>query len=127
MLGAKLFFDFSGKYPFEKSFGGLIKELRGRGRYSPSQSQDNVCEPADKLQDHSDTSLKESTSSPKQKPAEHLVVKIANCVSPLHEMTNEQVVQWLQENKLEACVADFAQFDGVMLLQLNEMRKEEFD
>lgn len=39
MLGAKLFFDFSGKYPFEKSFSGLIKELRGRGRYSPSQSQ----------------------------------------------------------------------------------------
>lgn len=124
MLGAKLFFDFSGKYPFEKSFSGLIKELRGRGRYSPSQSQENISEQTDKSRDHSDSSLKESTSSPKQKQTEQLVVKIANCVSPVHEMANKQVVQWLRENKLNECIQAFEQFDGVMLLQLDEMRKE---
>lgn len=38
ILGAKLYFDFSGKYPFEKSFTGLLKELRGRGQVDPTQT-----------------------------------------------------------------------------------------
>ncbi|CAL1530028.1 unnamed protein product, partial [Lymnaea stagnalis] len=32
ILGAKLFFDFTGKYPYEKPMQGLLKELRGRGK-----------------------------------------------------------------------------------------------
>lgn len=36
ILGAKLYFDFSGKYPFDKSFTGLLKELRGRGQVTPN-------------------------------------------------------------------------------------------
>lgn len=38
ILGAKLYFDFSGKYPFEKSFTGLLKELRGRGQVDSNQT-----------------------------------------------------------------------------------------
>ena len=38
ILGAKLYFDFSGKYPLEKSFQGLIKELRGRGKVTPGHT-----------------------------------------------------------------------------------------
>ena len=38
ILGAKLFFDFSGKYPFDKSMQGLLKELRGRGQASSQDS-----------------------------------------------------------------------------------------
>lgn len=34
ILGAKLYFDFSGKYPFEKPWNGLMKELKGMGRLS---------------------------------------------------------------------------------------------
>lgn len=38
ILGAKLYFDFSGKYPFEKTFQGMAKELRGRGQVSTNSS-----------------------------------------------------------------------------------------
>ena len=38
VLGAKLYFDFSGKYPFDKSFQGLLKELRGRGKVTPGHT-----------------------------------------------------------------------------------------
>ncbi|XP_062585822.1 uncharacterized protein LOC134247482, partial [Saccostrea cucullata] len=34
ILGAKLYFDFSGKYPFEKPWNGLMKELKSIGRLS---------------------------------------------------------------------------------------------
>jgi hypothetical protein len=34
ILGAKLYFDFSGKYPFDKPWNGLLKELKGMGRLS---------------------------------------------------------------------------------------------
>ena len=36
ILGAKLYFDFSGKYPFEKPWNGLTKELKGMGKLGDS-------------------------------------------------------------------------------------------
>lgn len=41
ILGAKLYFDFSGKYPFEKPWNGLMKELKGMGRLSVLDNSGN--------------------------------------------------------------------------------------
>ncbi|CAG2223110.1 unnamed protein product [Mytilus edulis] len=39
ILGAKLYFDFSGKYPFEKPWNGLMKELKGMGKLGESMEK----------------------------------------------------------------------------------------
>lgn len=37
LKGANLFFDFSGKYPFESKLDDLVKELGDRGKQSFSE------------------------------------------------------------------------------------------
>lgn len=93
--------------------------------YSCSLWTENISEQTDKSRDHSDSSLKESTSSPKQKQTEQLVVKIANCVSPVHEMANKQVVQWLRENKLNEWVKNYEKNSYICLHGFIDGRKTE--
>ncbi|XP_014769431.1 uncharacterized protein LOC106868605 isoform X1 [Octopus bimaculoides] len=124
MLGAKLFFDFSGKYPFEKSFGGLIKELRGRGQYSPGDAQvDGAEDQTNKAGTSTENSGNEQQSPSKKISIDHLVNDIG-ALSPIVEMTNDEIASWLHYHKLAEYSEAFSQFDGKMLFQLSEMKKE---
>ncbi|GAB1603875.1 uncharacterized protein LOC106868605 isoform X1 [Argonauta hians] len=125
MLGAKLFFDFSGRHPFEKSFGGLIKELRGRGQYSPGDAQvDGMEDPTNKT----GTSM-ENSGSGQQVASGHKnscesSPNDITTLSPILDMTHEEIISWLHYHKLDEYCDAFSQFDGRMLFQLSEMKKE---
>ncbi|XP_041356433.1 uncharacterized protein LOC121373745 [Gigantopelta aegis] len=118
ILGAKLFFDFSGKYPFEKSMSGLLKELRGRGQKAnlsvePSVDEvdgpSEVCTTVDTLKANPHRSTHPYTSS---------------AVPGNAQMTRDDVQKWLMGNQLENCMTLFNQFDGRLVWQLKEMKQE---
>ncbi|XP_070182482.1 uncharacterized protein [Littorina saxatilis] len=112
ILGAKLFFDFSGKYPFDKSMQGLLKELRGRG----SRGQDSVDEP--------DAAVTSEEAVAVHSGNPH---KLTNQHTPSHDthnMTRDDVTGWLMHNQLDVCVPAMAQLDGKLLWQLKLMKEE---
>ncbi|XP_064596403.1 uncharacterized protein LOC135463013 [Liolophura sinensis] len=113
ILGAKLYIDFSGKYPFEKSVNGLLKELRGRGKGVPNGPRrgetvdlPNSHEPT--LHHHFAT---HNASHPHQNSAGHI-------------KTREEVGKWLHHVGLGHLSASFTPIDGRMLGQIREMRRE---
>ncbi|XP_052267989.1 uncharacterized protein LOC127869450 isoform X1 [Dreissena polymorpha] len=111
ILGAKLFFDFSGKYPFEKPFTGLLKELRGRGQVDLNQtpSTDTADGPITMTMTNSLTSHP-SPGTP------------SNSVA--FSMGQEELIKWLRNIKLTECIPAFMEFDGRLLMQLKTMRQE---
>ncbi|XP_025080765.1 uncharacterized protein LOC112556198 isoform X2 [Pomacea canaliculata] len=110
ILGAKLFFDFSGKYPFEKSMQGLLKELRGRGQLSHmTDSTDEV----DGLIAAENHMLIEGNPH-KTTVAAHMALS----------MSRDDVTQWLLNRHLDICVPHMAQLDGKLLWQLKLMKDE---
>lgn len=113
ILGAKLYFDFSGKYPFDKSFAGLLKELRGRGQVTPNTTPVGSSESTEGGMVPSQ-SLKSLTSPGTPVPSN----------SVLLHMGQEELVKWLRNVKLTECIPAFLEFDGKLLLQLKQMRVE---
>ncbi|KAK7481464.1 hypothetical protein BaRGS_00027315, partial [Batillaria attramentaria] len=114
ILGAKLFFDFSGKYPFEKSMQGLLKELRGRGK--STHSVDSMDEP-----DATPMTSEHAAVSHAGNP--HRVVNGATSHTA-HNMSKDDVAHWLLGHQLDACVPLMAQLDGKLLWQLKRMKDE---
>ncbi|KAK3578384.1 hypothetical protein CHS0354_025478 [Potamilus streckersoni] len=114
ILGAKLYFDFSGKYPLEKSFQGLLKELRGRGQVTPGNTPTGDSTDGPLIQSSS-TSNHASPST----PSHHHTVN-----NNILNMGQEEVAKWLRTIKLNECIPTFNQFDGKLLLQLRDMRQE---
>ncbi|XP_043933463.1 uncharacterized protein LOC122806805 [Protopterus annectens] len=100
ILGAKLWIDFTSKQSFEDSINHLIKELG------------SVIKPA---QAGSDGPITASTHVP-------LSSKISKSV--VQQWTKEEVKNWLMENKLEAVVNIFADYDGQLLCSLHHLRTE---
>ncbi|XP_052786989.1 uncharacterized protein LOC128222153 isoform X2 [Mya arenaria] len=113
ILGAKLYFDFSGKYPFEKSFTGLLKELRGRGQVdqnqTPTSSNDTMDGPIVASQ-----SLTSHASPGTPVPSNAAILN----------MGQEELIKWLRNIKLTECIPAFMEFDGRLLMQLKTMRTE---
>nr|XP_022304912.1 uncharacterized protein LOC111111976 isoform X2 [Crassostrea virginica] len=111
ILGAKLYFDFSGKYPFEKPWNGLMKELKGMGRLSvlDGNSTDRTDAPI----------MSSSTSVHSSQP-----IRQSSMSSKIYQMNTEDVSNWLCSLKLDGCVPSFAQFDGKLLAQLKSMKSE---
>ncbi|CAC5411830.1 unnamed protein product [Mytilus coruscus] len=107
ILGAKLYFDFSGKYPFEKPWNGLMKELKGMGKLGESM---------EKRADSTDALIASSSST--------TTTYAAPSSSRLLKMNNDDVSEWLCSVKLDGCVPYFAQFNGKLLDQLKKMRDE---
>ncbi|XP_063437070.1 uncharacterized protein LOC134718461 [Mytilus trossulus] len=107
ILGAKLYFDFSGKYPFEKPWNGLMKELKGMGKLGESM---------EKRADSTDALIASSSST--------TTTYAAPSSSRLLKMNNDDVSEWLCSVKLDGCVPYFAQFNGKLLDQLKKMREE---
>ncbi|XP_069101949.1 uncharacterized protein [Argopecten irradians] len=111
ILGAKLYFDFSGKYPFEKPWNGLVKELKGIGRLSMPSA----------------TPGKEVTDGPILATSASTVASSPGSLSTssqAYKMTSEDVSNWLCQSKLDGCVPSLAQFDGKLLVQLQRMKLE---
>ncbi|XP_033724963.1 uncharacterized protein LOC117314961 isoform X1 [Pecten maximus] len=111
ILGAKLYFDFSGKYPFEKPWNGLVKELKGMGRLSLPSA----------------TPGKEMTDGPILATSASTVASSPGSLSTssqAYRMTSEEVSNWLCQIKLDGCVPSLAQFDGKLLVQLQRMKLE---
>ncbi|XP_071098917.1 uncharacterized protein [Haliotis cracherodii] len=123
ILGAKLFFDFSGKYPFEKSMSGMLKELRGRGKRSnvlQSQSTDQV----DALESTTENRLVHA-GNPHRNTHPGTELAIPQGHQPLtHNMSRDDVQRWLVTHQLDGSIAAFSQFDGRLLWQLREMKQE---
>ncbi|XP_048750552.1 uncharacterized protein LOC125662391 isoform X2 [Ostrea edulis] len=109
ILGAKLYFDFSGKYPFEKPWNGLMKELKGMGRLSVLDNSDKTDAPI----------VSSSSSMYGSQP-----IRQNSTSSRIHQMSTEDVSNWLCSLKLDGCVPSFAQFDGKLLAQLKSMKSE---
>ncbi|XP_071141109.1 uncharacterized protein [Mytilus edulis] len=107
ILGAKLYFDFSGKYPFEKPWNGLMKELKGMGKLGESM---------EKRADSTDALIASSSST--------TTTYAAPSSSRLLKMNNDDVSEWLCSVKLDGCVPYFAQFNGKLLDQLKKMKEE---
>ncbi|XP_060073449.1 uncharacterized protein LOC132553238 [Ylistrum balloti] len=111
ILGAKLYFDFSGKYHFEKPWNGLLKELKGMGRLAlPSATPGKEVTDGPILA----TSASTAASSPGS----------TSTSSQAYRMTTEDVSNWLCQSKLDGCVPSLAQFDGKLLVQLQRMKIE---
>lgn len=111
ILGAKLYFDFSGKYPFEKPWNGLMKELKGMGRLSVLEN--NALDKTDAPVASSSPAM--FSSQPRRQ---------SSVSSKLYQMNTEDVSNWLCSLKLDGCVPSFAQFDGKLLAQLKSMKNE---
>ncbi|KAK3095310.1 hypothetical protein FSP39_013076, partial [Pinctada imbricata] len=116
ILGAKLYFDFSGKYPFEKPWNGLTKELKSHSSLHTSESSGKdgtdapiVAIPAVPVGSTPGIQRSHSTSSNN---------------SAVLRMTTDDVSNWLRSLKLDGCVPSFAQFDGRLLSQLRMMKSE---
>ncbi|XP_076082164.1 uncharacterized protein LOC143052889 isoform X2 [Mytilus galloprovincialis] len=107
ILGAKLYFDFSGKYPFEKPWNGLMKELKGMGKLGESM---------EKRADSTDALIASTSST--------TTTYAAPSSSRLLKMNNDDVSEWLCSVKLDGCVPYFAQFNGKLLDQLKKMKEE---
>lgn len=117
VLGAKLYFDFSGKYPFDKSFQGLLKELRGRGKVTPGHTpgDDQTDTTATIMHSQSLSSHASLTGTPTHQ---------FNANSPVLNMGQEELIKWLRNIKLTECIPAFMEFDGRLLMQLKIMREE---
>ncbi|KAG7468065.1 hypothetical protein MATL_G00138790 [Megalops atlanticus] len=98
LLGAKLWIDFSENCNFEESINQLLKEIKGR---IPVE-QDVVT---------ATSSKNDQTNAINKGPA-------------LITWTKQDVSSWLKKNGLDFCLNVFAEFDGSMLYQLQQLRKE---
>ncbi|XP_012942420.1 uncharacterized protein LOC101845869 [Aplysia californica] len=120
ILGAKLFFDFSGKYPYEKPLQGLLKELRGRGKSAHPGGVNSVDE-TDASPDAVQPVVNNvalTTSSPST-PINSLATTSATCVA----MNHEHVENWLVSKGLQRFSNAFSQIDGQLIWQLKKMRE----
>ncbi|XP_055872747.1 uncharacterized protein LOC106059484 isoform X3 [Biomphalaria glabrata] len=125
ILGAKLFFDFTGKYPYEKPLQGLLKELRGRGK--TAQIQGNKNPSVDEIDSNieanhvtgSSSGRKNVLSSPTSNPHNQITQISASCVT----MSNEHVEHWLVSKGLQRLTSAFSQIDGQLIWQLKAMRE----
>uniref|UniRef100_A0A2C9JLY3 TIR domain-containing protein n=1 Tax=Biomphalaria glabrata TaxID=6526 RepID=A0A2C9JLY3_BIOGL len=125
ILGAKLFFDFTGKYPYEKPLQGLLKELRGRGK--TAQIQGNKNPSVDEIDSNieanhvtgSSSGRKNVLSSPTSNPHNQITQISASCVT----MSNEHVEHWLVSKGLQRLTSAFSQIDGELIWQLKAMRE----
>ncbi|KAL5019742.1 hypothetical protein ScPMuIL_002634 [Solemya velum] len=115
ILGAKLYFDFSGKYPFEKTFQGLTKELRGRGQVSANSSP---------LDNPDSGVVVESSSSLVAAAPPSSSSHITTSKSHVSKMSREAVSHWLQTLQLDGCIPALSQFDGKLLHRLKQMKLE---
>lgn len=117
ILGAKLYFDFSGKYPFDKTFQGLLKELRGRGKVTPGHTpgDDQTDTTGTITHSHSLSSHTSITGTPTHQ---------IHSNSPVLNMGQEELIKWLRNIKLTECIPAFLEFDGKLLMQLKVMREE---
>lgn len=113
ILGAKLYFDFSGKYPVDKALTGLLKELRGRGQVTPNTTPVGSNDTNDGAMVTSQ-SLTSYASPGTPVPSN----------SVLLSMGQEELVKWLRNVKLTECIPAFLEFDGKLLMQLKQMRVE---
>ncbi|XP_039627314.1 uncharacterized protein LOC120540543 [Polypterus senegalus] len=100
ILGSKLYIDFGKHANFEDSFHRLKKEL---GNHVPS-SGDVVDGPA-------------VASTTKQGNGN------AND-SEVFSWTKEDVEKWLKENQLDFCLNLFTEYDGPLICQLQQLRRE---
>ncbi|KAK6476774.1 hypothetical protein HHUSO_G23263 [Huso huso] len=100
VLGTKLWVDFTQKSIFEESMNQLIKLIGG---YAPL-SNDAVKGPI-------------VPSNANQQMANKSVPVVST-------WTKEDVAAWLKENKLDFCLTLFAAYDGPLMHQLQQLRKE---
>ncbi|GFN81245.1 hypothetical protein PoB_000775100 [Plakobranchus ocellatus] len=122
ILGAKLFYDFSGKYPYEKPLQGLLKELRGRGKSAHAGSI------------HSKPSVDEVDSSPFNHHAvtsssgsavgsSSLTPDDRNAVAEFVTMDEHHVKIWLVSQGLQRLTRAFSKVNGKYILQMKKMRE----
>ncbi|MGH0132218.1 UNVERIFIED_CONTAM: hypothetical protein FKN15_021639, partial [Acipenser sinensis] len=100
VLGTKLWVDFTQKSIFEESMNQLIKLIGG---YAPL-SNDAVKGPI-------------VPSNANQQMANKSVPVVST-------WTKEDVAAWLKENKLDFCLTLFAEYDGPLMHQLQQLCKE---
>ncbi|XP_059141325.1 uncharacterized protein LOC131929220 isoform X2 [Physella acuta] len=116
ILGAKLFFDFTGKYPYEKPIQGLLKELRGRGRTAHPSANSIPVEDEVDVAHVPTTGTKANLASPEPISPNN---NNAACVA----MSNENVENWLVSKGLHRLTTAFSQMDGQLIWQLKAMRE----
>ncbi|BFZ13606.1 hypothetical protein BsWGS_16645 [Bradybaena similaris] len=119
ILGAKLFFDFSGKYPYEKPLQGLLKELRGRGKSAHPAGQNHS--PVVVEENHAAHTATNSASVIGSSPSTPF--SNSNNPSAVVAMSNENVESWLVSKGLQRLTTAFSQIDGQLIWQLKRMRE----
>ncbi|CAG5115397.1 unnamed protein product [Candidula unifasciata] len=104
LLGTKLFFNFSGKYPFEKKINELTKEIGSRGKFLDNQSQDSTDGPIIKT-----------------------VIPALDKTPDAHPQHAFHVKNWMQENNLTEFVnLQFLTTEHLQFLKKVSLRAPEF-
>ncbi|BFZ25773.1 hypothetical protein BsWGS_28812 [Bradybaena similaris] len=123
-VGTKPYIDFTGKFPYEKSVQGLLKEMRACGM----SSQTAVVNQAPSFDDtgaprsvphiaHTATRSVSSTTSSSSLPLSN------NGNAALASMSNEHVENWLASKGLHRLTSAFSQIDGQLIWQLKKLRE----
>ncbi|KAJ8311375.1 hypothetical protein KUTeg_010730 [Tegillarca granosa] len=102
ILGTKLYFDFSGKYQFQKPWEGLLKELKSLKHVEHIDASTSRMLTAQPMTDYDD-----ATDSPVVIPSHHATFRAPPggqevSFSPESlKMTPEQVSSWMSNNSLD--------------------------
>ncbi|XP_064645514.1 uncharacterized protein LOC135498927 [Lineus longissimus] len=107
ILGTKLYFNFTGKVPFDEIFEKFLKEMNMLG------GGDEVI----KIVVHNDSTQSSTPTAHKSSKKDDALLLVRN-------WTSADILRWLEDNDLSSCKSKFKDFDGHHWCGLIEMKKE---
>ncbi|CAH1783289.1 unnamed protein product [Owenia fusiformis] len=120
MIGTKLFYDFSGKYPFDPKYAELVsqidKEMGGKA--------EAVVQEKDTAVDIMDSGFAPTGSSPSTGSATGFRRLRVDLNAAASKWDKTEVLNWLKEKGFERQSVAFDRFDGRMLGRLAGLRGE---